>query len=105
MNASGFFRLDPDTLIAIAGMTAMTLTCRVGGYWLFSRMKPSQTLRDGFGYVPASMLIALIAPTLANAGLAYAVGAVAAAAAMFMTRSFVVATLLGLGACWAIWEY
>jgi uncharacterized membrane protein len=96
-------RLDPWTVAAIAGMGLATYAIRAGGYWLFSRIRPSAFLRAVLGYVPGTLFASFVLPALVNGGLQPTVGAVATLATMLWLRSLPVAMLAGTAAAWGVW--
>lgn len=98
-------RLDPWTLAAIAGMALATYAIRAGGYWLFSKIRPSPFLRSVLGYVPGTLFASFVIPALVNGGLTPTVGAIATLAVMLTLRSLPVAMFVGTAAAWAFWAW
>ena len=59
---------DPLTLAAILAMAAATYMTRLSGVWIASRFVLKGRLRAAVDALPASILIALIAPLIAGGG-------------------------------------
>jgi uncharacterized membrane protein len=96
--------LDPWTLAAILGMTVATYVCRGGGYWLFSKIRPTPLLRAVLAYIPGTLFVSYVAPGLAAGGVQQWVGAAATLALMMWTRSFAGAIFGGTAAAWVVWS-
>ena len=60
--------LDPWTLLAILGMAAGSFGCRAGGYWLFNRFNPSPAVRTVLSYVPGTLFVSYVVPSVAHGG-------------------------------------
>lgn len=56
--------------VIIAGMALMTAATRYSGYLLLGRMNLSERSLDALNAVPASILTAIIAPTILTTGVA-----------------------------------
>ena len=102
MNASAL-HVDPWTLAAIAGMAATTCLCRMGGYALFRVARPTVFARAFLSYVPGTLFVAFVAPSLVNGGPQQWIGSAAALAAMIATRNLSWAILAGVAAAWIVW--
>lgn len=97
--------MHPDILLTILGMAGATFACRYGGYWLFSQIKPSRTLRLALGYVPGALFVSYVAPALVEGGPMHWVAAVATAVLMLTVRDLSVAVLGGTAVAWAWWSW
>ena len=97
--------MHPDILFAIAGMAAVTFACRFGGYWLFSRIRPSEPLRVALGYVPGALFVSYVVPALVAGGALQWVGGLATVAIMVACRDLSLAVLGGTAVAWAWWSW
>jgi uncharacterized membrane protein len=86
-----------ETLLTIFGMALVTYGTRVGGYWLSRRLPEHGRLRAGLNVLPGAVLISLVIPSLASGGLAGVAAAAATVAAMVLSRSVLLALLVGVG--------
>ncbi len=68
--------LDPQTLVAILAMAAVTYLARISGFWLVRRVPLRGRLAAGLEAVPGAVLIALIAPLVLAEGLAESFAAI-----------------------------
>lgn len=98
-------RLDPMTVAAIAGMAIVTYLIRAGGYWLFSRIRPSPFLRAALSYVPGTLFASFVVPALVTGGLQPTVGAAVTLAVVLKTRSMPLAMVAGTAAAWGVWAF
>ncbi len=96
--------LDPWTLAAIVGMALATYACRAGGYWLFSKIRPTAFLRSVLSYIPGTLFVSFVLPALVNGGLQPTAGAVVTLGVMLRTRSLAWSMLAGTAAAWAVWS-
>ena len=98
------FSLDPWTFAAILGMAVATYACRAGGYWVFSKIKPTPFLRAVLSYIPGTLFVSFVLPALVKGGTQTTVGAVVTLAVMLRTRAFPWSMLAGTAAAWAVWS-
>jgi uncharacterized membrane protein len=91
---------EAATLCAIAAMAAVTLGCRCGGYFLFSRIKPSPRLRMALGHLPGCIFAAYVIPSLLAGPAQNIVGALATLAVMAAFRSLGLSIAAGVAATW-----
>jgi len=73
--------LDPVNLAAIVVMAAATYLTRITGYWLAGRIALTGPARAAVDAIPASVLVAVIAPQIAGGGAAGAAAAILTALA------------------------
>ena len=97
--------MNPDTLLAIAGMALATFACRYGGYWLFGQIRPSRSLRIALGYVPGALFVSYVAPALVSGGPMQQVAGAATLALMLVSGNLTVAVLGGTAVAWAWWSW
>ncbi|WP_291322471.1 AzlD domain-containing protein [Desulfonatronospira sp.] len=81
---------------AIVLMTAATYITRAGGLFIISRIAPTQRLQAFLNHVPASILVAIIVPSLVDKGPAEFIAAGSTAAAAILTRNLIISLLTGL---------
>jgi len=91
---------DISTLWAIGAMTAVTLACRCGGYFLFSRIKPTPRLRMALGHLPGCIFAAYVIPALLAGPAQNFAGAVTTLAAMAAFRNLGLSIAAGVAATW-----
>ncbi len=96
-------RLDPWTLVAIAGMALVSYACRGGGYWLFRRIRPSPVLRDMLGTIPGALFVSYVVPKLVDGGAWQWVGAAVTLGLTWRFGNLAVAVIGGTAAGWAVW--
>ena len=68
--------LDPQLLLTVLGMGAVTYATRIGGYALLRRFPVQGRIKAGLEAVPIAILTAIIAPAALAAGPADALAAV-----------------------------
>lgn len=84
-----------DVLLAIALMTAATVSLRLGGYFLMSYVTVTPRVRRMLNALPGSVIAAAVLPVALQGG-SVAVGAVLAAMlAMYLSKSDIVAVVAG----------
>jgi uncharacterized membrane protein len=98
-------QLDPSNLAAIAGMAVVTFLCRGGGYWLFRQIRPTPFLRSVLGYIPGTLFVAYVTPSVLAGGVQALVGSAAALAAMLATRNLSWAIIAGTAGAWVVWWF
>ena len=88
--------LDPNTLLAIFGMTAATYFTRVGGLYLMRGVTVRGRLKAAFDALPPAILMAVIAPMILATGIAETLAAAITAGATLMRLPLVVIILIGV---------
>jgi uncharacterized membrane protein len=89
-----------STLWAIAAMALVTLGCRCGGYFLFSRIMPSTKLRLALAHIPGCIFAAYVIPALLQGPARNWIGAAATLAVMALFRNLGVSIAAGVAATW-----
>jgi uncharacterized membrane protein len=89
-----------SNLLAIAGMAAATLACRIGGYALFARITPGRFARRMLAHVPGTIFTAFVFPALVRGGTQDWIGAAATIGAMLLFRNLGLAITIGVAAVW-----
>ncbi len=87
-----------DVLLAIAGMTAVTLSLRLGGYFLMSYVTVTPRVRRMLDALPGSVIAAAVLPVALQGGAVAIVAVLLAMLAMYLSRSDMVAIVIGVGA-------
>ena len=95
--------LDPWTLLAILGMAAGSFGCRAGGYWLFNRFNPSPAVRTVLSYVPGTLFVSYVVPSVAHGGPKEWIGAAVALVTVKLTGSLIWPIFTGTAAAWLVW--
>ncbi len=88
-------------LLTIAGMAAVTLGCRFGGYLLFVRISPSPFFRRALAHLPGCIFAAYVLPALLSGPVGNWAGALATILAMAKTRNLGLSIGAGVACAWA----
>ena len=86
-----------DVMLAIAAMTAVTLSLRLGGYFLMSYVTVTARVRRMLDALPGSVIAAAVLPVALQGGAVAIVAVVLAMLAMYLSRSDIVAIVVGVG--------
>ena len=95
-------RIDSQVLLAILAMAAVTYATRVSGLWLIGRVTLSSRMEAALGYLPGTVLIAIVAPVVLTGGIAEKVAALATVAVAVRSRSLLLAMVAGIAAVWLV---
>ena len=87
-----------DVMLAIAAMTAVTLSMRLGGYFLMSYVTVTPRVRHMLDALPGSVIAAAVLPVALQGGIVAIAAVVLAMLAMYLSRSDIVAIVVGVGA-------
>jgi uncharacterized membrane protein len=90
---SGF---ELTSYTAIFAMAGVTLLLRVSGYWIVGRFPLTPRVRRGLEALPLALFAATVVPLAIKGGTAGLIATPIVAAVMFLTRSEVLALLIGL---------
>jgi uncharacterized membrane protein len=82
---------------AIYAMAAVTLLLRVSGYWIVGRFPLTPRVRRGLEALPLALFAATVVPLAIKGGPAGLIATPIVAAVMFITRSEVLALVVGIG--------
>ena len=99
----GLWHLDPWNVAAILAAGLATYACRGGGYWLFRQISPTPLIRAILSYVPGTLFVSFVVPSVIRGGLQSAVGAVATLLVMIYLRNMVASICAGVAAAWVVW--
>jgi uncharacterized membrane protein len=89
-------------LLTILGMALVTYVTRISGLWLMSHVTLSTWMKAWLGYLPGTVIVAIIAPTVFSTGLAEAGAAEATVLVMVRTRNVLLAMIIGVGVVWGL---
>ena len=87
-----------DVMLAVAAMTAVTLSMRLGGYFLMSYVTVTPRVRRMLDALPGSVIAAAVLPVALQGGAVAIAAVVLAMLAMYLSRSDIVAIVVGVGA-------
>jgi uncharacterized membrane protein len=87
-----------DVMLAIAVMTAVTVSLRLGGYFLMSYVTVTPRVRRMLDALPGSVIAAAVLPVALQGGVVAITAVVLAMLAMYLSRSDIVAIVVGVGA-------
>jgi uncharacterized membrane protein len=90
-------QISLPTLIAILAMACVTYATRISGLAFMSRVKLSKRMEAWLRYIPGTILVSLVAPTVLTDGPAEALAALATALIAWRTRNLLLAMLVGVG--------
>jgi uncharacterized membrane protein len=89
-------------LLTIFGMALVTYLTRMSGLWLMSHITLSTRMKAWLGYLPGTVIVAIVAPTVFSTGLAEAGAALATVLVMARTRNVLLAMIVGVGVVWGL---
>ena len=89
-------------MLTIVGMALVTYLTRMSGLWLMSRLTLSNRMKAWLGYLPGTVLVAIVAPTVLTTGVAETGAAVATVLVAARTRNMLLAMLVGIGVVWGL---
>lgn len=85
--------VDPNTLMAICVMAAITVFNRTAGFLLMRLVPLTPRVRKILDSLPGAVLVAIVAPTAVHGDLALILGLVAAFVATRLTKNDFIAVL------------
>ncbi len=94
--------MQSDVLLVIVGMAVVTYITQVGGLWLITKVTPSSRIAAWLRYIPGTVLVALVAPTVFTQGFAEAGAALATILVAIRTKNVLLAMIVGIGAVWGL---
>jgi|SRR5258706_13141287 uncharacterized membrane protein len=89
-------------LLTILAMALATYVTRMSGLWLMSHVTLSTRMKAWLGYLPGTVIVAIVAPTVFSTGLAGAGAALATVLVMARTRNVLFAMIVGVGVVWGL---
>jgi branched-subunit amino acid transport protein len=85
-----------EALITILGMAAVTFAIRAGGLLLADRLPRTGFVANWMKHLPGAVLASLVAPAVANGGLAEAIAALATLGIYVLSRNLFAAMVGGV---------
>jgi uncharacterized membrane protein len=95
--------IEWQNLLTILGMLVGTYGCRAGGYWLFRQFRPTPFMRGMLEYLPGSLFVAYVVPSLLSGGPWQWAAAAATLGVMAVQRNFAWAIAAGTATAWVGW--
>lgn len=89
-------------LLTILAMALATYVTRMSGLWLMSHVTLSTRMKAWLGYLPGTVIVAIVAPTVFSTGFAEAGAALATVLVMARTRNVLFAMIVGVGVVWGL---
>jgi uncharacterized membrane protein len=86
-----------DVMLAIALMTVVTVSLRLGGYFMMSYVTVTPRVRRMLNALPGSVIAAAVLPVAVQGGAVAIAAVLVAMLAMAITRSDIVAVIAGSG--------
>jgi uncharacterized membrane protein len=91
-----------QAILTIVGMALVVYATRVSGPWLLSRWLDSRYVKAWLGYLPGTVLVALVAPLVLSSGLAEALAALATLLVAVRTRNVLISMIVGVVVVWGL---
>jgi uncharacterized membrane protein len=95
-------QIDSATLVTIIGMALATYATRAGGLLIMRRVRIAGWVERWLHYVPGAVLVAIIAPAVAEGGMATLGAAVITALIAARSGSLLLAMMAGVGVVWLL---
>ncbi len=89
-------------LLTILGMALVTYVTRISGLWLMSHVTLSTRMKAWLGFLPGTVIVALVAPTVFSTGVAEAGAALATVLVMARTRNVLLTIIVGVSVVWGL---
>lgn len=90
--------LDPLVVGVIVGMAVVTFVTKTGGLWVLSRIDVSDRLEAGISVLPGAIVVAILAPELADGGPPEWIAAGVTAVVMWRTGNILLTLCVGIAA-------
>jgi len=87
---------SPQALLTILGMALVTYLTRAGGLWLMGHIPLSSRLKEWLEYLPGTILVAIIAPTIFSTGWPETSAALATLLVAVRTRNVLLSMIVGV---------
>ena len=91
-----------QALVTIGGMALVTYLTRVGGVWLMSHVTLSKRMKVWLEYIPGTVIVALVAPTVLTTGFAEAGAALVTLLVAARTRNVLLSMVIGVIVVWGL---
>ncbi len=94
--------MQTSSMLTILGMALVTYATRAGGLWLMERVKPSPRVEKWLYHIPGTVLISIVAPIVAESGLAELLAMLATVVVGVRTKNVLLTMLTGVGVVFAM---
>jgi len=94
--------LDPTVVAVILAMAVVTYATKAGGFWLLGRVDLSERAEAGIDVLPGAVVVAFVAPALADGGVPEWVAAAATVAVARKTGNLLVSLAVGVAVVLAV---
>ncbi|AHG03472.1 ABC transporter permease [Halobacterium sp. DL1] len=91
------FSLDPTVVGVVLAMAAVTYATKASGLWAVGRIDLSERAEAGLDVLPGAVVVAFVAPALADGGPAEWLAAIATVAVARKTGNLLVSLAVGVG--------
>lgn len=91
-----------QAMLAIGGMALVTYLTRMSGVWLMGHVTLSRRMKVWLEYIPGTVIVALVAPTVLSTGLAEAGAALVTLIVAARTRNMLLAMVVGVVVVWSL---
>jgi len=88
--------LDPTVVAVILAMAVVTYLTKAGGLWLVSRLELSDRVAVGLDALPGAVVVAFVAPALADGGVPEWAGAAATVVVAKRTGNLLASLTVGV---------
>ncbi|WP_353635236.1 AzlD domain-containing protein [Halobacterium sp. NMX12-1] len=94
--------LDPTVVAVILAMAVVTYATKAGGFWLLGRVDLSERAEAGIDVLPGAVVVAFVAPALADGGVPEWIAAAATVAVARKTGNLLVSLAVGVAVVLAV---
>ena len=94
--------LDPNVVAVVLAMAAVTYATKAGGLWALGRVDVSERAQAGLDALPGAVVVAFVAPALADGGPAEWGAAVATVVVARKTGNLLFSLAVGVGVVLAL---
>ncbi|CQH49299.1 ABC-type transport system accessory transmembrane protein [Halobacterium hubeiense] len=94
--------LDPTVVAVILAMAVVTYATKAGGFWLLGRVDLSERAEAGIDVLPGAVVVAFVAPALADGDIPEWVAAAATVAVARKTGNLLVSLAVGVAVVLAV---
>lgn len=94
--------LDPTVVGVVLAMAAATYGTKTVGYWIVGRIDLSERVEAGIDVLPGAVVVAFVAPALADGGVAEWLAAAVTVAVARKTGSLLASLTVGVGVVLAV---
>lgn len=95
-------QISIPAVIAILGMALVTYLTRISGLLLMSHVTLSPRLKACLGYIPGTVIVSLVAPTIFGTGFAEIGASLATVLVAIRTRNIFFSMVVGIGVVWGL---